>query len=420
MNQWLDLIWNFEIENFKSLRHVSISVKPITILIGLNSSGKSSVIQYLEILKQTTKTNSNLLVTDRELINLGKFEDIVSHTAERKEISFTMGGDRIQWLHHPFGMHTEYDYSFTVDSKGLKCHDCSMISGEIRLQGRFNKGRNRPKVRISLGENTMDFIAEGDIGHPMRLFESISSSQNFDFEEIETFLNVIKQELNDFFLIPAMRGISSPSYPLDAKASEDIMDSNNLNQQAIKFASTVVYKSPEIEKKINKWLSKITGITIRARTIPDKQAAVEASRGRNESNIINEGFGSNQLVYMFTQIATAPECSLIGIEEPEVHLHPRAQSALSKVLLEIARDEGKNLIITTHSEHVLYGILTEIAKGKLKTDEVAIYHFALSRDGITRVEKLKIDEKGRLEKGIPDFFETDLNEFKDFLEAMKP
>jgi len=152
--------------------------------------------------------------------------------------------------------------------------------------------------------------------------------------------------------------------------------------------------------------------------VPDKQASIEAHR-KYDINLINEGFGTNQLVHLFAQIAKSPVPSVVGIEEPEVHLHPKAQSELAKVLSEIAKEENKKLVLTTHSEHILYRLLIEIAKGNLKREDLAIYHFRLSEGGVTSVERLMPDEKGRLDKGIPDFLEKDLEEFKDFLEALK-
>jgi predicted ATPase len=215
-----------------------------------------------------------------------------------------------------------------------------------------------------------------------------------------------------------MRGVSSTTCPLEAKSSDDLVDSSNLYAQTIRFLSTVVYESPVLERKINKWINRITGVTIRARTVPDKLASIEASR-KYEVNLVNEGFGTNQLVHLFAQIAKSPTHSIIGIEEPEVHLHPKAQSELAKVLIEIAKEKNRRLIMTTHSEHILYRILIELAKGTLKSEDLAIYHFKLSDEGVTQIERLKPDEKGRLDKGIPDFLETDLDEFKDFLEALK-
>jgi AAA15 family ATPase/GTPase len=415
-----DLIKEIFVDGFKSLRNASIRIKPVTILIGLNSSGKSSILQCLEILKQTAKMRTSSLMVHGELINLGSFKDIIAQKDEEKEkISFEIKGCREQALEFPLGKETLYDYSFLIDSQGLKSHNCSISSGRFHLRGKYDRKKPAEQLAVLISKGELLFNSTNLVGHPFDFTGSKGFVESFNFNDLrQEFLSVIAKDLEDFFIVPAIRGISSPTYPLDNRVWEDIMDSNNLYRQAIKFSSTIVYKSSEIERKINKWISRITGITIRARTVPDKQAAIEASR-RINSNIVNEGFGSNQLVHLFTQIATAPVHSLIGIEEPEVHLHPKAQSELSKVLIEIAHEEAKNLIITTHSEHILYRVLIEIARKNLSSDDVAIYHFRISKDGSTSVEHLDVDKKGQLKKGIPDFFETDLDEFKDFLEAMK-
>jgi len=72
-----------------------------------------------------------------------------------------------------------------------------------------------------------------------------------------------------------------------------------------------------------------------------------------------------------------------------------------------------------HSEHILYRLLIAVAKDSLKPQDLAIYHFRLSNEGPTKVEKLNVDDKGGSDKGIPDFFEADLDEFKSFLAALK-
>jgi predicted ATPase len=147
--------------------------------------------------------------------------------------------------------------------------------------------------------------------------------------------------------------------------------------------------------------------------VPDKQVRIET---RNGINIVNEGFGSNQLVQLFTQIESASLYSLIAIEEPEIHLHPRAQAEMAQVLMEIAQEEKKNLLISTHSEHLLFRFLTNVAKGKLDPKDLVIYYFELEK-GFSKVTKLDVDKNGRLSGGLKGFFETDLDEFARFLGA---
>lgn len=411
------MITDILIDGFKSLKDVSIEIKPLTVLIGLNSSGKSSILQLFRILKQTVLSGSKSLLTNGNLVNLGSFDDVVFKG--QKEIGIRIMGTRVQSLHSPFSRATRYLHYFVVDHDGLNYHESSIRSGNFSLKGKYRRGSASKRIQIPFREGKLEFGLEDTIGRPF-MFAGHSGNIEELYTRIITrqFLQVINDDLRDFFLVPAMRGINLPSYPLDTKASDDLTDVVNLHNQAIKFSSTVVYESPSMENKINKWISRITGITVRARTVPDKRASIEASR-KYEVNLVNEGFGTNQLTHLFAQIAKAPSSSLIGIEEPEVHLHPKAQSELAKVLAEITKEEKKNLILTTHSEHILYRLLIEIAKGTLKPEDLAIYHFKLSSKGITQVERLKPDKKGRLDKGIPDFLETDLDEFKSFLETLK-
>lgn len=416
---WIALIEKIVIRGFKSLKNVSIQIKPITVLIGLNSSGKTSVLQALEVLKQSaTAQDSNLRLTG-DLVNLGSFVDVVFQKEKTNEILFEVEGQREQSMQSPFGSETRYSYSLLCDQRDLKQQRCTITSGQFRLEGEYKRGRSVKRITVPFSNGQLLFDPSSVLGRPFNYAGISGPLEDFDTDSLtRQFLLVIQQDLHDFFMVPAIRGVSSPSYPLDTRPSEDLMDVSNLYQQAIKFSSTVVYNSPAIERKINKWISRITGIAIRARTIPDKQASIEAVR-KMDVNIVNEGFGSNQLVHLFAQIATAPQHALIGIEEPEVHLHPKAQSELAKVLIEIAGEEKKNLILTTHSEHILYRLLMEVARGSLKPENLAIYHFRLTEEGITEVELLEFDKEGRLDKGIPDFLESDLDEFKGFLAALK-
>jgi hypothetical protein len=118
-------------------------------------------------------------------------------------------------------------------------------------------------------------------------------------------LGVVTSELQDFRTVPAIRGIVSTSRPLDDRSSDDLVDVNNLYNQEKKLASTIAYNRTLMEKRINQWISKVTGIQVKGIVIPDKQAGIEA-HSKFDVNIVNEGFGSNQLVHLFAQIAIAP------------------------------------------------------------------------------------------------------------------
>lgn len=119
------------------------------------------------------------------------------------------------------------------------------------------------------------------------------------------------------------------------------------------------------------------------------------------------------------QIALAPEGSSICIDDPEIHLHPKAQAELAELFVEIAKGENKQLLMTTHSEHILFRLLTTVAEKKLDPAQLAIYYFD-KRDGWTNAKRLIVDDKGTIEQGLPGFFEADVGEFRKYMEAISP
>ena len=88
------MIEKIVVDGFKSLQNTSIEIKPLTVFIGLNSSGKSSILQLLEVLKQTAMQRSSNLVITGGLVNLGAINDVISKRKGRKEMEIEIKGNR--------------------------------------------------------------------------------------------------------------------------------------------------------------------------------------------------------------------------------------------------------------------------------------------------------------------------------------
>ena len=123
------------------------------------------------------------------------------------------------------------------------------------------------------------------------------------------------------------------------------------------------------------------------------------------------------LVHLLTQLATTPEQACIGIEEPESHLHPKAQADLARLLSREAEARDVQLIITTHSEHLLTTWLTEVAKGTLSGDDLALYYFEPHGAGV-QVTPMPVNERGQVEGGLRGFFDADVAQLTDYLRAV--
>ena len=107
-------------------------------------------------------------------------------------------------------------------------------------------------------------------------------------------------------------------------------------------------------------------------------------------NLADAGFGGSQVIPIIVEGFFAQEDSLILLEQPEIHLHPRAQGVLGDLLVDIA-NEGRRLIVATHSEHMLGRIQTNIAEGSISKDDVAVYYFQPGETG-TRVRELALND----------------------------
>ena len=107
------------------------------------------------------------------------------------------------------------------------------------------------------------------------------------------------------------------------------------------------------------------------------------------------------------------------IEEPEIHLHPKAQADLASVLVEEAKSNGKQIMMTTHSEHVVGRLLTLVAEGKLPANELAIYSFEKDETGVCSASEIEVTDRGQVTGGLKSFFETDLDELRRYVEALR-
>ena len=184
-----------------------------------------------------------------------------------------------------------------------------------------------------------------------------------------------------------------------------------------------------LEEQVSDWLEPIASRGVQARISKGKNVSIvfqppRGASGRMSFGANNESFGANQLSHVFLQIALAANDPMvgkeatIGIEEPEINLHPRAQRNFVETLAAIAK-QGTQFIISTHSERIVSRILVLVAKGVLRREDVAVYAFDKDEHGVASAEKREIDEMGRVSGGIPGFFEESIEDMSEIMAALK-
>ena len=120
---------------------------------------------------------------------------------------------------------------------------------------------------------------------------------------------------------------------------------------------------------------------------------IEIEVGKKYRNIVDVGFGVSQILPVVVDILKAPEGSIITLQQPEVHLHPKAQAAFASLLVELIKRTDKVFIVETHSEHIVDRIRAEIRKGRIKPKNVCTYFLEIKK-GKTKAHELEIDGKG--------------------------
>lgn len=120
---------------------------------------------------------------------------------------------------------------------------------------------------------------------------------------------------------------------------------------------------------------------------------------------------------MLVALLAAHKGSLVYLEEPEIHLHPRAQSNMARLLGQAA-DRGVIVVAETHSALLLQGIQTLVAQGRLRESLVKLHWFERGKAGFTRVRSANLDRQGRFGKWPLDFYDVILDSEAAYLDAV--
>jgi hypothetical protein len=223
--------------------------------------------------------------------------------------------------------------------------------------------------------------------------------------------------------LPGLRGNPLRNYPVSAVGARF---PGTFEQYA---ASVIAHWQSERETEtLEKLFSdlKTLGLTWKVTAKPINETQVELQVGRLPQaarggasdlvNIADVGFGVSQTLPVLVALLVARPGQLVYLEQPEIHLHPRAQTALAQVIADAAR-RGVRVVIETHSELLLLGIRTLVAEGRLPAGDVKLHWFQRSEDGVTKVTSADLDESGTFGDWPEDFAEVTLSAQGRFLDA---
>ena len=414
------MITNISLQDFKCFRCLSIDPKLVTVLIGPNGSGKSSVLQALMLLKQSTNPDSKPCLS-------GPLVQMEEHDFMRRGpgnpgltvgISFSgkVGSNSLRAIDKSdevaFVSEAEFSHDGVLNAHG---GSVSLRHPGYTISAILGKGQRETRSLVGLDE-----IMIGVASWP-RVFDIKDMTSGIEPQLIELLRDGADSPsriLQSMRVVQPIRGMVRADYPLGAQISEDISLVAGLSQQEEDLATTLEY-SRGLTEQVSTWMQRITGVGFKTELIPSQRIRPVAISTRGNVNLAAEGFGTNALIGLLLQLTRAEAGATLLIEEPEIHLHPKAQAELAEVLTEEAKANGKQMIMATHSEHILSRLLTLVAENKLSRDELAVYSFEKDDDGIGTASGIEVTDSGQVIGGLKGFFDTNLDEMDRYVKALQ-
>jgi energy-coupling factor transporter ATP-binding protein EcfA2 len=424
------MLKNISIRNFKVFGEPgsAFTPGPVTLLIGPNGSGKSTLMQALLTLKQSLR--SSTLMVSGPFIQLGTFSDVVHEQDTSRAMAFELTlefGPDADSGERGILAPTHSIYELRLKNGELEFHQGTIRWREGELKLDYWAGSQLDSTGYVNVHPAFDvaFSVTPEIGHPIRRSglswrqEPVRGTETQIVQQVDHVLEAVPSQLERTHLIPAMRGIDRPGYSVDPNAPNvDPTQARGPEAQASAIINLLA-SQPTLAERVAEQLRRVLDrgdMILRPRLLEGMTMSEESISSGLPVNLVNEAFGMNQLLSPLLWLNKVPSGSLVGIEEPEIHLHPRSQVALCSLLAEIALEEQKQLILTTHSEHILIGFLNEVAEGRLSPSQLAVYSFSLM-DGRTKVDRLQVNEYGQVEGGLSQFLEVDLASLGDLVKS---
>jgi predicted ATPase len=357
------MIQSIQLTNFKCFEQQDVVLRPLTLLAGLNSSGKSTIIQALLLLRQSYLENllpNTGLTLNGKLAQLGTAKDVLFEEADIEEIGFELKDDL------PASLILRLAYREESNVLALSGFGST---GEIWKTSLF-----RDEFQYLRAERIGPRTSFGMSDYEVRHHRQIGSSGEFAAH----FLSLFGSETVE------LEGLRHPA-----------ATANTLQAQVEAWMTEI---SPGVRLTVKRY-SEMDLMTFNVTYSLGHQVA------SSEYRPTNVGFGITYALPIVVSVLSARPGSLVIIENPEAHLHPRGQVRMGELLCQ-ASAAGIQILIETHSDHVLNGIRLAVQGHKAAPSKVALYHNKWALGGKSpSMTLLTIDENGRLPEWPEGFFD---------------
>ncbi len=358
------MIDQISLENFKCFESQALKVRMLTLLTGLNGMGKSSVLQSLLLLRQSYLDGllpKIGLELNGSLVRMGTAQDVLFESAQEDAFSIQVAWSNRKAVCFVFQYHRESDI--------LK-------------------------------------ITSGD--HDCTAFDEALFSDSFHYLQAERFGPRIFNPVSDYLVREhgqlGTNGEYAPHF-LHLYGKEPVCDERLMHPGA---------KSKQLDSQVQAWLHEIspgTELHLNMHSEMDlvnlRYSFVTGEQRSRPYRSTAVGFGITYVLPLLLAVLSSKPGCLVLVENPEAHLHPRGQSILGELFARAAA-VGIQIILETHSDHILNGVRVAVRDGILEPEFVA-FHFFSREEGEGHVHSVVdspvIDVDGRLDRWPEGFFD---------------
>ncbi|HEX5747590.1 MAG TPA: AAA family ATPase [Archangium sp.] len=400
------------VRNYRSFAEPqSLELRPLTLLYGDNSAGKSALVRLLPLLADSVSMEDGGPLNLASAAARGstyeglRWKGSTSDDAP-PEMVFTFewkggaGDTRIE-------MALDWERSWKrliVKRFSLLQGDQTLLSGEWRF-----RAQEQGAVALTYAINAAGVLSEKPV-----LFRGLVPES----EGIPAPLSLILREgllgLRRSVLWLGSRQLSARSFPRPTAPAWTMRpDGGDLG--------ALLASHPEVLREVSAWCEAHLQRAVEIIDVPElghfRVTLRHTARATLDVDLLDAGEGVVKVMPVLAALAlsrrpapTAPR--ILAIEEPESHLHPRLQRALAAHIASAVSgsEEPPSVLLETHSQHILLGVQIQVARGLLRPEQVQVYWVHQDESGRSRAEPIRLSEEGRLQGNWPSTVYTEIND----------
>ena len=436
------MLTRMKLENFKAWQEADLTFGKVTGFFGANSAGKSSLFHLLLLLKQTRNATDRGVGLDfggrAELVNLGTFADVVHLHDEEKVIRWLLEWKLPNALRIPDpgtrpanplfeGTSLQTRYEVGLGPRGLSPRELAYRFNDVDFLLRL-KDIKKQQFELAADPPTFTFIRNQGRAWPLpqpvktHLFPSQAKSYYQNTAFLGDFELEYENLMDSIYYLGPLREYPQREYHWAGSSPEDVGQRGERTVDAM-LAATIRGETRSLgyrkhrksfQGMIAHWLHEL-GL-IREFHLEEiakgsnlYRAMVKPLPSSAPTLLTDVGFGVSQVLPVLVLLYYVPEGSTVLMEQPEIHLHPAVQSGLADVMLNVAKVRNVQIVVESHSEHLMRRLQRRVAENSASAKDVKLYFVSFKR-GKASVSDLLLNEWGEIENWPDKFFGDEMGE----------